>query len=69
VFTKDNNGNYSATGVIPSGSPFTPAATTFTITSSAGVNGTIVPSGATVVAQASFVNGFHDFFVATVSWI
>lgn len=25
IFTKDNNGNYSATGVVPTGSPFTPA--------------------------------------------
>lgn len=25
IFTKDNNGNYSATGVVPTGSPYTPA--------------------------------------------
>jgi len=50
AFTKDTNANYSA-GVVPTGSPATPAAVTFTITSTTGTNGTVSPFGATIVAQ------------------
>ena len=53
IFSKDSNGNYAATGVIPTGSPFTPSLSTFTITSSAGSGGTISPLGVTNVAQGS----------------
>ncbi len=52
VFSKDSNGNYAA-GVVPTGSPFTPSLSTFTITSSAGSGGTISPLGVTNVAQGS----------------
>lgn len=52
TFSKDSNGNYS-TGVVPTGSPFTPSLSTFTITSSAGAHGTISPLGVTNVAQNS----------------
>ena len=52
IFSKDTNGNY-ASGIVPTGSPFTPSAVTFVITSSAGANGTIIPFGATNVAQGS----------------
>jgi predicted ester cyclase len=53
LFSKDSNGNYASSGAVPTGSPFTPSITTFTITASAGANGTVTPSGATVVAQGS----------------
>lgn len=52
LFSKDSNGNYAA-GTVPTGSPFTPSATTFAVTSSAGTNGTITPNGTTNVAQGS----------------
>ena len=52
TFSKDTNGNYS-TGVVPTGSPFTPSLSTFTITSTAGSGGTISPLGVTNVAQNS----------------
>ncbi|HAT68594.1 MAG TPA: hypothetical protein DCS20_03165 [Candidatus Yonathbacteria bacterium] len=53
AFSKDSNGNYAATGVVPMGSPFTPSLSTFTITSSAGAGGTISPLGVTNAAQGS----------------
>lgn len=52
VFTRDTYANY-ATGVVPTGSPFTPSLSTFTITATAGTNGSISPSGAVSVAQGS----------------
>lgn len=52
IFTKDRNGNYS-TGITPSGSPFTPSLTTFSIISSVAQNGTIDPLGTTTIAQGS----------------
>ncbi|MBI3634213.1 MAG: hypothetical protein HY228_01180 [Candidatus Yonathbacteria bacterium] len=52
IFSKDSNGNYSA-GVVPTGSPFTPSLSTFTIISTAGSGGTISPLGTTTVAQGS----------------
>ena len=50
VFSRDNFANYAA-GVVPTGSPFTPEATTFAITASAGLNGSVTPAGITNVAQ------------------
>lgn len=52
LFSKDSRGNYSS-ATTPSGAPFTPSLTTFTIISTAGSGGTISPLGSTVVAQGS----------------
>ncbi|XOB40392.1 MAG: IPT/TIG domain-containing protein [Candidatus Nealsonbacteria bacterium] len=46
IFTKDTNGNYSATGVVPTGSPFTPQ-TTLTIGVTSGPKVGNLDSGAT----------------------
>ena len=51
-FSKDTNGNYGA-GVIPTGSPFTPALATFTIFATAGAHGSISPSATTTVSRGS----------------
>ncbi|MFN7982687.1 MAG: DUF2341 domain-containing protein, partial [Vicinamibacterales bacterium] len=51
IFTKDTNGNFSATGVVPTGSPVTPNVTTLA-TGTDPSNTTLAPGGAATMADA-----------------
>ena len=70
VFSRDNFANYAA-GVVPTGSPFTPSITTFAITATAGLNGSVAPSGVTNVAQGEdqiyTITASTGYIVATLT--
>lgn len=51
IFAKDTNGNYSATGVVPTGSPATPNVTTLANGTDPG-NTSLAPGGAATMADA-----------------
>ncbi len=51
IFARDSSGNYSATGVVPSGSPATPVVTTLGNGTDPG-NASLAPGGAATMADA-----------------
>ncbi|MFN7982695.1 MAG: hypothetical protein U0Q11_12620 [Vicinamibacterales bacterium] len=51
IFAKDTNGNYSATGVVPTGSPVTPNLTTLAIGTDPS-NATLAPGASATMADA-----------------